>query len=162
MTEGGVCLVQIPVKEHTHLPEDSQYDLRIKSQHFSSSKCTLEPKEPNSLFWLILLLPSCSPHLLAPWILQPVSESTADQLQPFLLLNSLTNSMAPADGFAFKPTGSLWTDLNFFVLSIPGATTRAVKIREAAKTQPREQHPPCLVVGFLPWGIFLHFTGDSR
>ena len=64
----------------------------------------------------------------------PVSEGTADQLQASLLLNSANKPfMTLADVFAFKPTGTLWTVLNFFfVLPIPGATTRAVRIRAAA------------------------------
>lgn len=63
----------------------------------------------------------------------PVSEGTADQLQAFLLLNSANKLfMALADVFAFKLKGTLWTVLNFFLFSLPGATTGAVKMREAA------------------------------
>lgn len=45
----------------------------------------------------------------------------------------LTNFMAPADVFAFQPTGTLWTVVHFFVLSVAGATPQLPGAEQGAQ-----------------------------
>lgn len=166
MTEGCDCLDRLLLKNtHTFLRIHSTIWAWNHSTHFSSSEFILETKykqrnKPVILTHLAaaLLLPT-SPALNPPACSREHSWSTAG-----FPVTELPNKLhGSSRWFCFQTNGNFmdWSEF-FFALSIPGATSRAVKIREAAKTQPREQHPPCLVAVFLPWEILLHFTGDSR